>query len=65
MNDTMKSAALSMMQTAGITTRAPRKRLTHLSAMRPPMRVPGIPPRMASAPKVPLAACCERWSWFW
>ena len=28
MNDSMKSAALMTMQTAGITTRAPRKRLT-------------------------------------
>ena len=64
MNDTMKSAALMTMHTAGITTRAPRNRCTHRSAMRPPMIVPGMPPRMASAPKVPLAACWVRCSWF-
>ncbi len=65
MNDTMNSAALMTMQTAGITTRAPRNRLTHLSAMRPPMSVPGMPPRMASAPNVPFDACCVRCNWFW
>src|ERR1700685_1502067 len=38
-NDTMNSDALVQMQTAGIPTRAPRNRLTHRSAMRPPIRV--------------------------
>ena len=43
-SDSTMSVALTSMQTAGMTTRAPMTRLTQRSAIRPPQIVPGMPP---------------------
>ena len=58
MNERMMREALTKMQTAGITTRAPRNLLTQRSAIHPPINVPGIPPATARTAKTPMAFPC-------
>ncbi len=59
------SVALTSMQTAGMTTRAPITRLTQRSASQPPPMVPGIPPTTSRRPKMAVDLPCVRPSWFW